>query len=326
MGKVRSLQTVAFFCLTVCFWGRDVNGQIPKLETAEECSHWFLANWGAVEQKFACMGEAYVSSSAEKNFVLKEWFEIKFVESSSQKSFHFLECRQTYEDGEQADRWEKTLKRDREYFQCAGDYLEKLKKVDIDGVTGTGAPAIGAKEMSMPNVFAFAILSGTAIYGNNDLGSVSTFLGDAKILESQVVEGKGIAGFFGWKNAGTEFVFDANSDWMPVFSRSVFRKTLKGEMNRDSYGKVHHEAKTKWGKIGKNLSVPVSIISTVHRLNPVSKTSINVELKAVWAVDGIDKEMFSDKSLTDYYEDEGPIIKMQTQLRKRFQLLPPPAK
>ena len=328
MGNMLSAwRMVAILFVTIFFYGMDAKGQVPKLETVEECSDRFLVNWEAVDRKFACVGEAYVTSNAEEGFVLKEWFEIKFVEPSTQKSFHFVECRQIYGDGELADRWEKYLKRDQEYFRCAGDYLEKLEKVDVNGLTSTGEPVVGAvREMSMPQVFAFAVLTGSTIDANDNIEVVSKFFGDSKILDSQVVEGKGISGFFGRRLAGTEIVFDENSDWMPVFSRSVFRKTLKGELNRDSYAKVSHEARTKWEKIGENLRVPVSITNKVHRVNPVSDISINVELKAVWAVDGIEKEMFSEKSLSDFYADEGPIIKMRSNLRKRFEMIPLPAK
>ena len=316
--KISSVHSVLLSLAFLSFCSLVSKAQERTLETVDECSDWYLSNWEQVDRKFACMAELHMITTSGDS-MLVEWFEVKFVDRTSQKSYQFIEIREIYANGERSNIWEKWLKRDDEYFWHVGDYLEKLERVNTKIKNSEGGPAFGVvRTVFKPSVFAYSVISGSALSLQHDgLDSVRKFFRDSVLIEQREEE-RGISGFFGKKLAGNEIFFDPKSGWMPVFSRGFFRKTLKGETNRSSYGKLYFEAKSKWETVGNDLSVPVAITNIVHRSNPGSHDTSTIEIKAAWSVKGIDRELFSDKSLAEYYDDDGPIVKIRSELESRF--------
>ena len=123
MVKLLSFVIVLFFPSVTVF------GQIPDFETSEDCLDWFLLSWNQLNGKSACFGNAHVSGSSSEGFLDLEWFEVRFNDRSNHKFFRYIESRRTYANGEQADLWEKSLNRGKEWKWSLGDYSTEMATV-----------------------------------------------------------------------------------------------------------------------------------------------------------------------------------------------------
>lgn len=324
----RELRRITWFVFLWAFHGSFCISQTPQVESAEECADWFLASWNTLDRKYACAGEVQVSESDSEGHLTIEWFEIKFVEPSSQKTYHFVESRHIYANGENSEMWEKWLKRDKEYFWCMGDYSSELAAVDEKAVDENGNPAIGVvRALHTPTVFAYSVVSGSIVdtkYDRKEL--VEKVFAESSVLSSERNEKENLVGFFARPYSGTEIVFDSKSGWMPVWSRGYFRKNRGSELTRSSFEGVNYETKSKWEKIGKDQYFPTAITNFVRHINPKSKTSKTVDLLAAWAVDGIGTEVFSKESLEEYNKKDGPIIALRESLLTKLETIQLPVK
>lgn len=300
--------------------------QTPKLDSAGECSDWFLANRNILERKYACVGELRSVSNDGEGSVTVEWFEVKFNDPTTQKHYSYSELRKVYANGVQANWWEKWMNRDEDFFWCMGDYETKLARVNKSETDIDGKPMIGVKRASrIPEPLEYTILTGSAFVSTGD-GAIEKFFADTKLLQSEESDDGSFKGFFARKHSGTEILFNSKFDYMPTSSRGLFRKNYRGELTRESYEAVNFDSKSRWEKIGSNLMVPVAITNVVHRVNPKVKESHTLDLKVAWSIDGLSTEIFSDSSIKDFENSTGTLFKIKSKLQDKLQTISLPSK
>ena len=316
--------TMTFFVLLLS--NVSTFAQTPRFESSEECLEWFLISWDRLDNKSACYGTAHVSGSSSEGFVVFEWFEVRFNDRSNHKTYRYVESRRTYADGVQADLWEKSMTRDKEWKWCVGDYSKEMRIVPVPEFNEKGEQIGGARRwMKTPDVFAFSVITGSAF--QTDFGRFNSVSKAFEQLKQEVVETKiddeKLQGFFqGGGKWAAEIVFDQQVGGMPVSTRGYFRDvSKKGAPDRSFFQILNFISKTEWETVGlaSKYYAPVAVTNFVHRLNPKSKNSKVIEIKAAWDIDGVGSELFSDDSIARSYEDDGPLVKLRKKLTSKIQ-------
>ena len=307
------------FCSTC-----TVFGQVPEFENSEDCLDWFLISWNALNNKSACFGNAHVSGSSSEGFVELDWFEFRFNDSATRKSYRYVESRQTFANGEQADLWERLLIRGNDFKASLGSKSRALDKVKPPEFDSQGKQTAGhIKYMNIPDVCAFSV--GTGSMYDSEFGShsdLSKMFDQLKlnVIESDV-EGEKFKGFYhGGGKYAVEISFDKRFGGMPVECRGFFRdKKKNGVPDRTFFSPVNFESETKWEQVGKSgRYAPVAITNFVQRLNPISKNSKMVEIRAAWELDGVDASVFSDESIENDRMEEGPLFALRKTLKAKL--------
>ena len=315
---------ISAFVWVVCFSTCTVFGQVPEFESSEDCLDWFLISWNALNNKSATFGNAHVSGSSAEGFVELDWFEVRFSDSASRKSYRYVESRQTFANGEQADLWERLLIRGNEYRSCLGDTSRVMATVPPPEFDTQGKQTGGhRKYMTIPDVCAFSVGTGSmydsSFGSHSDLSKLFDQL-KLNVIESDV-EGEKFNGFYhGGGKYAVELLFDNRFGGMPVESRGFFRDNKKsGVPDRTFFPLVNFESETKWEQVGKDgRFAPVAITNFVRRLNPKSKNSEIVEIRAAWELDGVDASVFSDESIEKDRIEKGPLFELRKTLKAKL--------
>ena len=136
------------------------------------------------------------------------------------------------------------------------------------------------------------------------------------------------SGFFhGEGKWAEEFVFDEEVGGMPISTRGFFRdKSKNGVPDRSFFPMLNFETKTEWEAVdvASKYYAPISVMNFVHRVNPKSKDSQEMVIKAAWNIEGVSSELFSDDSIARSYEDDGPLVKLRKELTTKLQRVQPP--
>lgn len=310
---------------TVLFSSVTVFEQIPDFETSEDCLDWFLLSWNQLNGKSACFGNAHVSGSSSEGFLDLEWFEVRFNDRSNHKYYRYIESRRTYANGEQADLWEKSLNRGKEWKWSLGDFSKEMATVQAPEFDEKGDQIGGLRtSMKTPDVCALSVVTGSVFessFGSHN--DVDKMFDQLKLkIEETIVDGEKLQGFYhGGGKYAVEILFDKSFGGMPVSSRGYFRNNNeKGMPDRSFFPLVNFDSKTKWEEIGKGGSfAPVEITNFVQRLSSKSKNSKVVEIRAAWEIDGIEASLFSDDSFEKNRSGKGPLFGLRKTLKSKLE-------
>jgi hypothetical protein len=321
------LRIAVFACVFASY--ANVQGQVPKMDTGEECIDWFTSSWNSVDNRYAVVGLAE-NALSNGTYGQIEWFEIRCSDLATQERLVYCESRKASANAPESSLgipWIKTLRKERatqrELYASVGSRLEPLQEVEPPVFDSKGKRISGHNMGNHPpNAFSLAILTGSGLTFCDEFGCayyVKRFR-ESKFLE----QGKDADGNYSvfCHNAlnGLDVVLHREHA-MPVYCRGYFREESKrGEPDRSFFPKLNFESRTEWECLedGKTY-VPVKVDNFVHRLNRLgSKGTQHVVLNVAYKTEGISPELVSEESLSLYRNDEGPLANLRKQLFEKL--------
>lgn len=319
-------RTFVLTCVVGLVLGRvDSFAQTPKFESARDYADWFLVSWKAVNDKFACAGRATMSGTQSPGYVNVDWFEVRFVDPQSKEVFHYSENQFSYADGHMHGMWEKWCKRgNKKFLYAMSSYEKRMDEVPVAMFSKEGELIEGvAPSRVPPSPFGFTVQSPSAF--NTDFDSIDgTFSTWNRVKMEDLPDLDPLKIVFMHEDLwGMEVHFNPDVGGMPVFARGFFRdKSKKGVVDRSFFSKINFETKTKWNCLDekRDIYVPESVDSFVHRINESSKHSKQLSIQAAWSIDKIGKHLFADDCLEKCLDNRGPLAELRKELYDKLNL------
>ena len=300
-------------------------GQIPRMESGEDCIDWFLLSWNELEKCHAVVGHAESADSSGGGFVELEWFEIKCIDEVTKGGLHYCETRALYADAPNTGfgiPWTKSLAGRKKLLACFGELSEPLEEFEPPVFDSKGKLVSGmARREFAPNAFALAVMTGSGFRMSEEFGChyFSKTFGEMKKIEQQddSIGNKSVFIFNGVQSR--EIVADREHG-MPIVTSGYFRdKTRKGEPDRTFFPVLNYEAKTTWESLddGKTF-VPTTVDNFVNRTHPLHKgSSAHVQVAVAYAVKDIRAELLSTENLSNYLMRKGPTAELRAELQEK---------